>query len=268
MRYLLRDLDKIKKQLNNKLLFLFLDYDGTVTPIRKKPALGRISKRAKNLLAELAKSSHCKLAIISGRALKDVRKMVGLKNIIYGGNHGLELEGPRIRFKSPVSQRHKAVLKQILRRLVEKLRPVKGVLIENKGLSLSVHYRLVRHQNRALVKRIFREITWGYVERNEVRVKPGKMVLEAYPPVDWDKGKAVQWLLRNASPPKTGVTHIYIGDDVTDEDAFKLLKNSGLGIFVGRPGKSSAQYYVKNTGEVMKFLSWLEEERSLSKTVG
>ncbi len=256
MRYLFSILDRIEAALANSPVFLFLDYDGTVTPIRKKPALGRISNRSKKLLAELSRLPRCKLAIISGRSLKSVRKMVGLSGIIYSGNHGLEMQGPGIRFKSPVLKKHKTIIRHLRRRLVAKLYPIKGVLIENKGLSLSVHYRLVEAKDRPLVKTLFGQITLPYVRRKQMSIKPGKMVLEAFPPVEWNKGKAVQWLLRNAAGKfRHAWLPVYIGDDVTDEDAFRILKKQGLSIYVGKPGKSCASYYVRNTDEVCKFLS-------------
>jgi trehalose-phosphatase len=248
-------LAKIKPLLSNRLIFLFLDYDGTLTPIRQKPSLGRIAKRAKNILHELSENPNCKLAIISGRSLKDVSRMVGLDNAIYGGNHGLELKGPQIRFKSPVTKKHRAILKKLNRVLRNKLRSIKGILIEDKGLSLCIHYRLVAPKKIPLLKDVFRQATAFNLRRNEIRVRPGKMVLEVCPPVEWDKGKAVLWLLQNVSfLEDASVMPVYIGDDLTDEDAFKLLKNSGLTIFVGKPKKSNARYYIKNTNEVLDFL--------------
>jgi len=268
MRYLLSDLDKIKPLLSDKLIFLFLDYDGTVAPIRPKPGLAVISKRAKNILRKLSKYPYCKLVVISGRSLKNVRRLVGLDNIIYGGNHGLELKGPQVRFKSPVSKKHRAIITKISRVLHNKLRHIKGVLIENKDLSLSIHYRLVASKNIPLVKTLFCQATAFNLWRNEIRVRLGKKVLEVCPAVNWDKGKAVLWLLQNMSfSENASVMPIYIGDDATDEDAFKMLKDSGLTIFVGRPQKTNARYYVNDTTEVMTFLSWLEEEMPLSKTV-
>jgi trehalose 6-phosphate phosphatase len=258
MRYLFSVLDKIEAALASGPVFLFLDYDGTVTPIRKKPALGRISNRSKKLLVKLSKLPCCKLAIISGRSLKSVRKMVGLSGIIYSGNHGLEMQGPAIRFQTPVSKKHKTIIRQLYPRLAANLRSIKGVLIEDKGLSLSVHYRLVSVKDRPLVITVFGRITSPYTERKQIRIKPGKMVLEVFPPVKWNKGKAVQWLLRNTAAGK-GALPVYIGDDVTDEDAFKLLKKRGLSIYVGKPGKSCARYYVKNTDEVCDFLSLIAE---------
>jgi trehalose 6-phosphate phosphatase len=278
MRYLFSILDKIEAALANKPIFLFLDYDGTVTPIRKKPALARISNRTRKLLAELSKLPRCKLAIISGRSLKSVRKMVGLSGIIYSGNHGLEMQGPArlasrakraIRFQSPISKKHKNIIRQLHHRLVTNLRHIKGVLIEDKGLSLSVHYRLVAAKDRPLVKAVFGRITLPYARRKRIRIKPGKMVLEAFPPVEWNKGKAVQWFLRNAADKfRHAWLPVYIGDDVTDEDAFKLLKKRGLSIYVGKPGKSCARYYVKKTDEVREFLSLIVKLKKTQDKTG
>jgi trehalose-phosphatase len=256
MKYLFHILNKIGADLTNRPTFLFLDYDGTVTPIRKKPSLCRISKHTKSLLAELSKLPNFKLAIISGRSLKSVRNMVGLNGIIYSGNHGLEIQGPGIRFQPPVSKHHKAIIRQLNSLLAGKLRPIEGVLIQYKKFSMSVHYRLVAAKDRPLVKQVFRQITESYVRKNLIRVKPGKMVLEIFPPVNWDKGTAVQWLLKNI-PDKSrcACLPIYIGDDVSDEDAFKILKKRGLSIYVGKPGKSCASYHVKNIEEVHDFLS-------------
>jgi len=260
MRYLFESLNNIKPLLKDRRLFIFLDYDGTLTPIAEKPGYALITKRAKNLLSELSETPRCKLAIISGRSLKDVTRMVGLDNIIYAGNHGLELKGPQVRFKSPLTPKHRAVLENINRLLRGKLRSIKGVLIENKGLSLSVHYRLVSPENRPLVKNVFRQAMSAHLQRNEIRIRQGKMVLEVCPPVEWDKGRTVLWLLQNvAFSNNAPVMPIYIGDDLTDEDAFKLLKDSGLTIFVGRPKKSHAQYYVKGTGDVLNFLRLIIE---------
>jgi trehalose-phosphatase len=258
MKYLLNDLDRIKQLLKDRRLFVFLDYDGTLAPIAEKPEYALITKQAKDLLRELSNAPRCRIAVISGRSLKDISSMVGLSDIIYGGNHGLELAGPGVRFKSPVSQKHRDILKKILRVLRNKLRPIKGVLIENKDLSLSIHYRRVNDKNIPLVKNIFCETTAFNLWRNEIRVRLGKKVFEVCPPVNWDKGKAVLWLLHNMSfSEKASVMPIYIGDDVTDEDAFKILKDSGLTVFVGRQQRTNAQYYVNDTDEVLDFLKIL-----------
>jgi trehalose-phosphatase len=256
MKNLFNYWDNLKKELNNKYIMLFLDYDGTLTPIVETPDKAIISKQTKELLEKLSKSSRCKVAIISGRALKDIKNRVGVKNIIYVGNHGSEIEGPKIKFESPISPRHKAILKQIKIELTKKLSSIRGVIIEDKGLSLSVHYRLVDRKRIPLVKTILHEAVNLYLGRNKIKVKSGKMVLEVRLPGEWDKGKVVLWLLareRFAVREKSFVP-IYIGDDKTDEDAFKALRNKGWTIFVGNPKPSYAQYYLRNTREVTELL--------------
>jgi len=256
MRNILRHWDVLKEELSEKYIMLFLDYDGTLRPIVSTPRRAFMSREAKELLGELSKSPKCKLAIISGRALKDIMNIIGLKGIIYSGNHGLEIEGPKIRFETPVSTRYIAILEQIKNDLNKKLSSIKGAFVEDKGLSLSIHYRLVDRKHIPLVKTIFYETVIPYLARNKTKIKSGKMLLEIRPPIEWDKGKAVLWLLTRQRFALRGVNifPVYIGDDVTDEDAFKALKNKGITIFVGKPKTSYAQYYLKDTYEVVEFL--------------
>lgn len=261
MKNLFRDWDRIKKELSDKYIMLFLDYDGTLTPIVTTPGKAVISREVKELLNRLSKSPMCKLAIISGRALKDIKNIVGLKGIIYSGNHGLEIEGPKIKFKVSILPRHKATLEQIKNDLKKKLSSINGVFIEDKGLSLSLHYRLVNKEKIPQVKTIFHETITLYLARNKIKIKTGKMMLEVRPRLDWDKGKAVLWLLarQKFALREKGFVPIYIGDDKTDEDAFKVLKNKGLTIFVGKPDRSFAQYYLKDTGEIKGLLKRILE---------
>lgn len=256
MRYLFDYWDNLKKNLSHKHIIMFLDYDGTLTPIVKRPKEALISKDTRNLLDRLSKSPRCRLAIISGRALRDIKNKIRLNNIIYSGNHGLEIEGPKIRFKSPVSLEYKTTLKRIKNYLSKRLISIKGVFLEDKGLSLSLHYRLVDKKQIPLVKNIFHEATTIYLIRNKIKIKPGKMVLQIMPAIEWDKGKVVLWLLNRQRFILKGnnIFPVYIGDDVTDEDAFGVLKNKGLTVFVGRPKASQAKYYLKNSKEVMGFL--------------
>ncbi|MDD2689689.1 MAG: trehalose-phosphatase [Candidatus Omnitrophica bacterium] len=261
MKNLFKYWDDLKDKLNNKYIMLFLDYDGTLAPIVSTPEKALISKEVKYLISELSKIPNCKLAIISGRALKDIKNIVGLKGIIYSGNHGLEIERPKIKFESQVSARYKATLELIMEDLKKRLYSIKNAFIEDKGLSLSIHYRLVDKKDIPKVKTIFHETIILYLVRNKIKVKTGKMVLEIRPPYEWDKGKVVMWLLarQQFALKDNGVFPIYLGDDVTDEDAFNVLKNRGMTIFVGKPKPSHARYYLKNTDEVGEFLKRILE---------
>lgn len=256
MEYLFGSLDKLRERLVDKYLMLFLDFDGTLAPIAETPAKAVIPEEAKRLLRALSLGLPSQVAIISGRGLADLRQKIDLKNIIYVGNHGLELEGPKIKFAAPVSAGYKVILRQIKSDLIRSLPPVKGVFLEDKGLSLSLHYRSARKKDIARIKNIFDQVTMLYLANNKIKIISGKRVLEVRPPIAWDKGKIALWLLarQKFALKEKDIFPVYIGDDKADEDAFKALKNRGLTIFVGKPKLSYAQYYLKDTAEVRKFL--------------
>ena len=256
MEYLFPHLKKLKDRLSDKFILLFLDYDGTLTPIVETPNKAVISKEIKDLLDKLSTSPHCRVAIISGRSLSNIKAIVGLKDIIYVGNHGLEIEGPKIKFESHVSPRLKSVIRNIAEELAKRFSSIKGVLIEDKGLTLSIHYRLVDKKDMPCFERFFSEVTNPYAVRDKIKINSGKKVYEIKPPVQWDKGKVVLWLMarQQFASGENKVLPVYIGDDVTDEDAFKVLKRKGLTIFVGEPGGSAATYYLKDAEEVNRFL--------------
>ncbi len=256
--YLFSDWKKIEKTLNGKFIYLFLDYDGTLVPIVETPDKAIMPKGTKDLLRQLSKMPNRKIAIISGRTLKDISKRVGLKNIDYVGNHGFEIKGPKINFKSPLPLRYRRTLEEIKDKLEENLSSFRGVFIEDKGFSLSVHYRLADKENIPTIEAEFYSVIFLYEFRNDIHVKPGKMVLEIRPPISWDKGKVVLWLLERRlfvmRNKKMKVLPIYIGDDTTDEDAFECLQNKGMTIFIGKPKKTKAQLYLKDSGEITRFL--------------
>jgi len=254
MRYFFKHWESLSAELKKKRVMLFLDYDGTLTPILETADKALIPKETKKLLYDL--SAHVKLAVISGRALSDLKKMVGVRGIIYSGNHGLEIEGAKLKFSAPLSSAYKNLLSEIKTGLENRLAGFKGVILEDKGFSLSLHYRLVDKDLLPRVQTIFHEATISPALKNRIKIRPGKRVWEIRPPVEWDKGKIILWLLARekfASGDKP-LLPIYAGDDTTDEDAFRALENRGITIFVGRPKKSSAQYYLNNVGEVTQFL--------------
>lgn len=261
MRYLFDDWDKLGSRLLRNNLALFLDYDGTLTPIAETPDKAVLPPKTKKLLEGLAKNKRYKLAIISGRASGNLKKMVGIPGIVYVGNHGLELEGPKIKFESPVSLRYKRILRHIKDGLSSELPRIKGAFIEDKGLSLSIHYRLVDKDRIPQLKTILHEATILYTIRGKVKIRPGKKVFEIRPAYGWDKGKIVLWLLarwRFGLNDKNMIP-VYIGDDATDEDAFRALKDKGFTIFVGKSKHSKAEYYLKDTREVCELLKHILE---------
>ncbi|MCK9614193.1 MAG: trehalose-phosphatase [Candidatus Omnitrophica bacterium] len=256
MKHLSAFLDKLVKVIDGKSIYLFLDYDGTLAPIVDKPEEAFLPKETRELLINLAKDCNCKIAIISGRTINDVKGRVKIKNIIYAGNHGLEIEGPKIKFRARIHPKFLTMFNSIKDSLAKKLSGIKGVFVEDKGLTLSLHYRLVNKKHVSDVKTIFHETVITYLAGDRIRVKSGKMIFEIRPPIDWDKGKAVLWLLSRQQfvNKNKNVLPIYIGDDITDEDAFCAIRNKGLTVFVGSPKESCAEYYLKSTQDVAKLL--------------
>ncbi|MBU1869152.1 MAG: trehalose-phosphatase [Candidatus Omnitrophica bacterium] len=255
MEHLLKNLGKIEEKLRSKPIFLFLDYDGTLTPIVDSPKKAFISKKTKKVLEALIKTPGYKIAVVSGRRLEDVRRKVGLRGIIYVGNHGLEIEGPKIGYSAPVPSGYRLALRKIKKELVDNLSVFKGVFVEDKGLSLSLHFRLAKKELIPKIKTVFHETAILHIAKGYIRIRTGKMVLEVRPALNWDKGKVVLWLMARQKYALNGTPFlpIYIGDDDTDEDAFRALKNRGVTVFVGRPKSSAAGYYLSDYNEVSDF---------------
>jgi len=262
VKHLFKDWKKIKKSIKQrKQVFLLLDYDGTLTPIKPKPELARLSISIKKLLIRLKNKKSFKLAIISGRSLKEVKRLVGIKGIIYAGNHGLELEGPNIRFINKKALLNKKSLFILCKKLKNRLSGIKGALIENKGLTLTVHFRLVREKDfTKKLKPAVECMLKPLVVAKKIRLSHGKKIYEIRPPIDWHKGRIVKWLLGHKKFFKSSTLPICIGDDHTDEDMFKAIGKKGITISVGSSrSRSRAKYYLKNTKDVETLLKRLDE---------
>lgn len=264
MQYLFDVWDVLSLRLRRKNLFLFLDYDGTLVPIAASPEKAVLADETRQALSRLAGLPGIRLAIISGRSIKDIKKMVGISGIIYVGNHGLEIEGPKIRFLSPLSGRYRSMLEGIRDKVRAGLSAVKGTFVEDKGLILAVHYRLADERKAPLVKTIVHEAVITYLVKNRLKIRPGKKVMEIIPPVEWNKGKVALWLLGREKfrLDDKEVVPLFVGDDTTDEDAFRALAGRGVTIFVGEPKTASAaRYYLNSSREVRKLLGCVAELR-------
>jgi len=261
MKHLLDAWDTILETLHRKQFLIFLDYDGTLAPIVSIPHKARMSKGMKNVLRRLSENKNCRIAIISGRSLNNLKNRVGLQNITYAGCHGFELEGTALGKQHLVSSRWRGFLRQLYGDLRRNLCRVKGTLVEYKGISISVHYRLVSRKNLPFVHRVLEDLTRKHTALNDLQIIPAKKVIEIMPPARWDKGKCVSRIISNLKPGRLyrKFIPVYIGDDVTDEDAFKVLRNKGLTVFVGKPGRTAAKYYLQDTGEVLRFLQRIDK---------
>ena len=252
MKHLFEDWESIQARIQQaRDLVLFLDYDGTLTPIVTQPELALCPPEVKRHLDQLRDLPSVYLTIISGRSLEDLRNKVGVSHIIYIGNYGLEIEYPDGRHKNKVSSTRVGELKRITRNLQNSLKEIPGILFEEKGPILSVHYRNVDQKVRPRISQVLAEEIQQW--RDHWKMAPGKMALEIRPKVDFDKGKAVREILRTF--PRLGFLPIYLGDDQTDEEAFRVLKGQGISVVVG-PGSlpSEANFFLRSPDEVCEFL--------------
>ncbi|OGO30517.1 MAG: trehalose-phosphatase [Chloroflexi bacterium RBG_16_56_11] len=244
-------------------VLLLSDYDGTLTPIVGRPEDARLSPAVREKLRILSQLGGVSLGVISGRSLAETRSMVGIDGIYYVGNHGLEIEGPGISFISPPAELARVTMKELAAELAEALRGITGVIVQDKTLSLSVHYRLVRPDDEKTVAGIVKKITGPAVREKKIKLFTGKKIWEIRPPVDWDKGKAVETIRRRVMSARhlDTVLTIYLGDDLTDEDAFRTLRSpEGWGIYIGgEKADSAAKYYLESPGEVEELLTRMIE---------
>jgi trehalose 6-phosphate phosphatase len=240
-------------------VFLFLDFDGTLAPIVEDPGAAAMSPRTREQLINLTQKTKFTVAVISGRSLSDLQRRVGLAGVTYGGNHGLEISGPGLSFIEPVAAGRTRALQRLSGSLEIRLRPIPGIVVENKGLTASVHYRRAREEDLAGVRRMVAD---GMVAeaiasgKDYFQVVQGLEVLEIRPRVAWDKGTAAQWILRSSGSPDA--LPVCIGDDATDEDAFSALA-AGITVRVGRTDETSAHYQLEYQEAVPEFLAWLAE---------
>jgi trehalose 6-phosphate phosphatase len=267
LEHLLSVWPRIAYQLKHaRRIMLLTDYDGTLTAIVERPELAFLPESTGQLLRALSRKHNFTVGVISGRALADLKSRVGISGLVYAGNHGLEIEGPGIRFVSPVAEELRPILRILHYVLDRALSTIRGVLVENKGLSLSVHYRLVDSHKTGEIEDIVKRVA-GPVEANgKARITSGKKVFEVRPAVNWDKGKAIKLLMKRYGKGgrRSGLMPIYLGDDLTDEDGFRVIEayGNGVSILVGDPTFDSiARYFLKSPREVAIFLETLLGEQ-------
>ena len=235
--------------------FVCLDYDGTLTPIVNDPAAAHLGAEMRSTLARLAQ--RLQVAIISGRDRADVEARVSLPGLIYAGSHGFDIAGLNHTMTLPAADVARPSLEEAAAQLARQLNGIDGIVLERKRFGVSTHYRNVDPSEVETVRQIVDGVLAGF---SGLRVQPGKMVLDLQPDLDWDKGRAVQWILDALDLDAAQARVIYVGDDETDEDAFQALGSNSLGVRVG-PARlvTHADYRVDGPDDVKRFLGWLAQ---------
>lgn len=242
---------RLMDELEARRLVLFFDYDGTLTPIVRRPEDATLPEARRSLLRELA--THVTVGIVSGRDLDDVRKMVALEELYYAGSHGFDVRGPgELRMQHEEARDRLPELDAAEQELRDHLDALDGVRVERKGFAVAVHYR---EADEGDVETVEAAVNDAIGRHDGLRKKGGKKIFELQPDVPWDKGRAVRWLLEQLGLTGPDVLPVYVGDDETDEDAFEALSGDGVGIRVGPPDEpTGADYHLRDPDELERLV--------------
>jgi trehalose 6-phosphate phosphatase len=257
----LRDGGQFAERLAGRRPAVFLDYDGVLTPIVDRPEDAVMSEGMRDAVQALAQ--RCSVCVVSGRDRPVVQQMMGVGNLVVAGSHGFDIWSPQEgTIAHAAATGFEDLISEVTDRLRVEVESIPGAVVEPKRASAAVHYRLADREHRAKVGAVVDELLEEYSGR--LKVTPGKMVYELQPKIDWHKGKAVLHLLQTLDLDADDVAPLYLGDDITDEDAFRALAGRGIGIIVGHPDDPEvanrptvADFVLESTVEVEQFLNTL-----------
>ena len=244
--------DKIFDQLSGRPVAVFLDYDGTLTPIVQRPEDALLSDGMRDIVRRLALT--CPVTIVSGRDRRVVQGFVGLDTVGYVGSHGFDIRGRAgSSIEREVGDEYLPVLDAAEAMLREKLAGIDGALVERKRFTIATHVRLVSDAERPAVEAAVEATGRAFPT---LKKEGGKAVFELRPSIEWHKGAAVLWLLDALGRP--AVVPIHLGDDLTDETVFEAIRDHGIGIIVADKDRPTwARFALRDTDAVAAFLTRL-----------
>jgi trehalose-phosphatase len=234
---------------------LLMDFDGTLADFDVNPEAVRLPESRQALLQALARRADVSAGIISGRRIGDLRERAfGGSSLFYAGLHGLEIEGPGLRYVHPDLALAAPTIGIVIQELRSATVGLPGVFVEDKGFSAVLHFRAASKADQLHAATRFYALAEPFLNSSTLRVQPGDRVLELLPNIDWTKGHAVRLIVRHLeSNHKQPAWPVYIGDDLTDEDAFEAIGDSGLTIAV-TTGPTRAAFSIPNPAAVEQFL--------------
>ncbi|KAK7351016.1 hypothetical protein VNO77_10138 [Canavalia gladiata] len=278
----LNSFDRMMKAASGKRIVVFLDYDGTLSPIVNDPDRAFMSDEMRAAVYEVA--TYFPTAIISGRSRDKVKDFVKLNNLYYAGSHGMDIMAPSMPVRSSDGKRcdiacntdgtevpfqpakkFLPAIREILRKLENEVKEIQGAMIEDNGFCISVHFRRVQDKDYDVLEEKVKSV----LEKNpQFCLTDGKKVMEIRPSIKWNKGNAVEYFLDTLGLSScSDILPVYIGDDRTDEDAFKVIQRRGQGypiIVSSIPRETNALYSLRDPSEVLTFLSRLAKWRKTS----
>ena len=247
------DAEDLAARLEGRRPAVFVDYDGTLTPIVEHPEDALLAEESRSALIRLAQL--CPVAIVSGRDMPDVRGMVAVDDLVYAGSHGWDIVGPDIRVEYRGDE-FLPVLDDAEGEIRQRLSELEGARVERKRFAIAVHYRQVPDEHTDEIEQAVHAVASS---QPKLRVTGGKKIFELRPAVEWHKGTAVNWLLDALDLAGEDVVPIYLGDDETDEDAFGALPDHGIGIVVAPEHSTAADYALADADEARAFIEMLAD---------
>jgi len=249
---------EIAARCGRRHLLLLCDFDGTLTPFDPDPRAVRLGEGMARVLGSLASRPDCTIGVISGRRLQDVRDRITVPGALYiAGFHGLEVHAPGETFLHPGASAAAATMREIADVLRPRIAHLPGVFIEDKDLSIALHYREAEPAVRVVAQSVFVDAARAALDAGRLRLLPGACVVELLPSIGWHKGSALQWIRERVERLHGPTFTIYIGDDVTDEDAFRAVGPDGMTI--GASDRvSGVQFHVDGPAAVERLLHSLD----------
>ncbi len=248
---------RIASMAGARPLLVLLDFDGTLCEFQPEPGMVWLRGSRRVVLQRFIAHADVTAGFVSGRRLADLRERVGLTaDIWFAGLHGLEIEGFGRRFVHDRVDEARGLLALLARTLRAQTADLPGVLVEDKELSLALHVRKAHPDDKIKADAAFLRVALPHIDEGTLRLMPGSNVSELLPNIPWTKGDAVIWI-RDAERERRGTEPcvIYVGDDVTDEDAFQAVGDENA-IMVG-PRPSPIATRLENPAAVEAFLSEL-----------
>jgi trehalose-phosphatase len=246
----------LRNAIMKKDLLLCLDFDGTLSPIASTPEEAVLPAMIKEMLEDLLSFPKMVVSVISGRALDDLKSKIGIKGIIYIGNHGFESEKG---YLCEISEECRRALEMARIEWSDIAGKYEGSYFQDKNITLSLHFRNIENSKENILREEIRKTfeSWPVKEKSSLHLSEGKKVFELRPNVECHKGTAMQYLIEQYPEHLP----IYIGDDVTDEDAFRAVNPPGLTIRVGYRERSEAGFYINDQDETATVLKLIKETR-------
>jgi alpha,alpha-trehalase len=212
-------------------LLVLCDFDGTLCEFDPDPYAVWLPESLRDALTAIAARGDATVGLVSGRRLEDIRTRAYLGDAAYyAGFHGLEVQGEGSTFAHPDSDAVRDLVHSVAVALTLELRRFGGVFLENKDLSIVIHFRAATTEVQLQVQEIFERYARPHVEAGSLQVMNGSCARELMPNIRWNKGTAAAWICDHVQRKHGATWPLYIGDDVTDEDAFKFVKERGLGV--------------------------------------